>query len=73
MQKLPDDPVSGKDYEYITTAGADYKLFACLENNLQMLPYVSSGYSLTCGGCEDKDGAPVAECIWGVSSSNISP
>lgn len=73
MQKVPNDPTSGKDYEYLSADGSNYKMFACLENNQQMLPYVSSGYSLTCGGCEDKDGTPIAECIWGVSSSNISP
>lgn len=73
MQKVPNDPTSGKDYEYVSANGTDYKIFACLENNLQRLPYESSGHSLTCDGCEDKDGAPVAECIWGVSSSNISP
>jgi len=71
MQKLPDDPVSGKDYEYITTAGADYKLFACLENNLQMLPYISSGYTISCG--TNCNGTPGVPCIWGVSSSNIAP
>lgn len=77
MQKLPDDPVSGKDYEYVTTAGADYKLFACLENNLQKLPYISSGYTIStmisCGPCQDSTGAPVTNCVWGVSSTNITP
>ncbi|MEK9169950.1 MAG: hypothetical protein AAB788_04370, partial [Patescibacteria group bacterium] len=77
MQKLPDDPIPGKDYEYLTTAGADYKLFACLENNLQMLPYTSSGYTTatmtSCGSCQDSAGATVTNCIWGISSSNISP
>lgn len=77
MQKVPDDPVSGKDYEYLTTSGTDYKLFACLENNLQMLPYISSGYTTStmtsCGSCQDSDGADVSNCVWGISSSNISP
>ena len=77
MQKLPDDPVPGKDYEYLTTAGADYKLFACLENNLQMLPYTSSGYTTatmtSCGSCQDSAGATVTNCVWGIASSNISP
>lgn len=73
MIKLPDDPISGKHYEYINTAGADYKLFACLENNLQILPYVSTGYSITCGNCKKPDGVTDTPCIWGVSSSNITP
>jgi type II secretion system protein G len=73
MQKVPNDPVSGKTYEYVSATGTDYKLFACLENNQQMLPYISSGSTLTCGGCKDKDGAAVANCVWGISSSNVSP
>ena len=76
MQKLPDDPISGKDYEYVS-AGTDYKLFACLENNQQMLPYVSSGYTIStmtsCGSCQDSAGTAVPNCVWGISSSNISP
>lgn len=72
MQKVSNDPISGKNYEYVTTAGANYKLFACLENNQQILPYQSSGYSLTCGNCKNQAGGTVV-CIWGVSSTNISP
>ncbi len=75
MQKLPDDPTPGKDYQYVTTAGADYKLFSCLENNQQILPYISSGYTYTsgnCGDCKDQAGSDVL-CVWGVSSSNVSP
>jgi len=76
MQKVPNDPISGKDYEYVST-GTDYKLFACLENNLQKLPYISSGYTIStmtsCSPCQDSTGAPVTNCVWGVSSSNISP
>lgn len=70
MQKVPNDPISGKSYEYLSADGTDYKLFACLENNLQMLPYISSGYTISCGKC---NGTPGVDCIWGVSSSNISP
>lgn len=77
MQKVPDDPISGKKYEYLSADGTNYKLFACLENNLQMLPYISSGYTIStmtsCGPCQDSTGAPVTNCVWGVSSSNISP
>jgi len=73
MQKVPNDPVSGKDYEYLTTSGADYKLFACLENNLQLLPYESTGSNLTCGNCRNPGDTADVECILGISSSNISP
>ena len=73
MQKLPNDPISGKNYEYMQASGTgdDYKLFACLENNQQLLPYVSSGYSITCS--TTCNGTPGIPCVWGVSSSNISP
>lgn len=73
MQKVPDDPISGKDYQYLSTDGADYKLFACLENNLQLLPYESTGSTLTCGNCRNADDTADVECILGISSSNISP
>lgn len=72
MQRVSNDPVSGKNYEYISSTGTDYKLFACLENDQQILPYESTGYSLTCGDCKNQAGATVA-CIWGISSTNISP
>lgn len=71
MLKVPNDPVSGRSYEYVS-AGSDYRLYACLENNLQILPYESTGYSLTCGDCNNQAGTGVP-CIWGISSSNISP
>lgn len=73
MQKVPDDPISGKDYEYLSTDGTNYKLFACLENNLQLLPYESTGYTLTCGDCRNTADTADVECILGISSSNISP
>lgn len=73
MQKVPDDPISGKDYEYLSTNGTDYKLFACLENNLQLLPYESTGSTLTCGDCRNITDTDDVKCILGISSSNISP
>ena len=72
MQKVPDDPVSGKDFQYLSSDGTDYKLFACLENNLQILPYESTESTLSCGNCKNQAGADVP-CIWGIASSNISP
>lgn len=72
MQKVPNDPISGKTYQYLSSTGTDYKLFACLENNQQILPYQSSDYSLTCGNCKNQAGGTVV-CIWGVSSTNITP
>src|SRR3989339_538174 len=59
MQRLPNDPKSGS-YEYLTDAtGSYYKLYACLENDQQILPYESVDYSITCGDCKNKDGADV--------------
>ncbi len=72
MQKVPNDPISGKTYQYLSSDGTNYKLFACLENNLQILPYESSGYLITCGDCKNQAGSQVT-CVWGVSSTNISP
>lgn len=72
MQKVANDPTLSKSYEYLSADGTDYKLFACLENNLQILPYESSDYSITCGDCKNQAGADVA-CVWGISSTNISP
>lgn len=71
MQKVPNDPISGKSYQYLSSDGADYKLFACLENNLQKLPYISSGYTISCG--TNCNGTPGIPCVWGVSSTNVSP
>lgn len=70
MQNIPNDP-SGKTYEYVSLDGTDYRLFACLENNLQRLPYISSGSSLSCGLCRNFDDTADVNCILGVSSSNI--
>ena len=75
MQKLPNDPISGKSYQYFSANDeTSYALYACLENNLQMLPYLSTNYTMDCSvACQDKDGNPVAKCVWGVSSTNVSP
>lgn len=73
MQKVPNDPISGKDYQYLSTDGTNYKLFACLENKLQILPYESTQSTLTCGDCRNPADTVDVECVWGVSSSNISP
>lgn len=74
MQKVPNDPISGKDYQYLLSAdGTSYKVFACLENKLQILPYESTESTLACGNCRNPDNTLDVECVWGVSSSNISP
>jgi len=73
MQKLPNDPTSGS-YGYETDAtGTYYKLYACLENTLQILPYTSSPSTFTCSkNCKNQVDTTVP-CIWGISSSNTTP
>lgn len=78
MKKVPNDPVSGKDYEYYFDSANDgYKLYACLENNQQILPYTSAlspPGSLPCTTeCYAQNGTTKIACYWGISSSNVSP
>lgn len=65
MQKLPEDP-SSNIYVYQTT-GNDYKLYTCIENNLDQGPGVKQdGYAGTnCGVC--------GVCKYGISSPNTTP
>ncbi len=73
MNRVPTDPL-GTIYFYEAPAdGSYYKLYACLENDQQMLPYLSSPARFTCNkNCKDKDNNTVS-CIWGISSTNINP
>lgn len=72
MQRVPNDPSTGKTYAY-ESDGSYYKLYACLENNQQILPYQSSPTSFSCNvNCQYPAGTLVP-CIWGVSSSNTNP
>ncbi|MGB9848197.1 MAG: type II secretion system protein [Microgenomates group bacterium] len=78
MKKVPNDPVSSKTYQYdYDSVNNGYKLYACLENDQQILPYSSA---LTPEGnfncntqCFAQDGQTRIACIWGVSSSNVNP
>lgn len=79
MTKVPDDPIASKHYKYETDAtGSYFKLYACLENNQQILPYISSPGSFSCDNakypCFKPDNTPTtAGCIWGISSPNTNP
>jgi len=76
MQKVPNDPISGKSYQYLSSDGADYKLFACLENNLQILPYnsLSGSPTISCATqCKKQDLSGNITCYWGISSTNTTP
>jgi len=75
MKKVPLDPL-GSTYGYEPASdGTYYKLYACLENNQQVLPYLSTPTSFSCNKqCLGPDKTPTIEgCIWGISSSNVSP
>ncbi len=73
MKKVPVDP-QGATYGYETdTDRTYYRLYACLENDQQILPYESSPSTFTCShNCKNQSGNGVS-CIWGVASSNTSP
>ena len=73
MHKVPIDP-QGSTYGYETDAdGTYYKLYSCLENNQQILPYESTPTDFTCNyQCKNQAGDSV-NCIWGISSSNTEP
>lgn len=76
MQKLPSDPTSGKSYQYISVDGTSYSLYACMENNLQVLPYnsLTGSPTISCSTvCQKQDLSGNITCYWGISSSNISP
>jgi len=73
MLKIPSDPIASQNYLYVSSDGSSYQLYACLENNQQVLPYTTNNSSLSCPiMCKDKSGDSV-ECRWGVSSSNTNP
>ncbi len=78
MEKVPNDPLNGKNYEYDYDATNNgFKLYACLENNQQILPYttaLSPSGGLTCSTtCYAQDGKTKIACFWGISSTNVSP
>lgn len=73
MKKVPVDPQGGS-YGYETDAeGAYYKLYACLENDQQILPYESTPAVFTCAHqCKNQTGL-IVDCVWGISSTNTEP
>lgn len=72
MVKIPNDPKSGS-YEYASTDGTSYSLYACLENTGQILSTVSVNNTMVCPiNCKDT-GNNAIPCVFGVSSSNITP
>lgn len=68
MQKVPNDPLDNNNYVYQTdTNGTYYKLYSCIENQLDQGQGVNqAGYSRTnCGEC--------GVCKYGISSPNTTP
>lgn len=66
MQKIPSDPAPNYSY-YYQSNGVSYRLYSCIENNLDQGPGVNqAGYSGTnCGGC--------GLCKFEVTSPNLAP
>ena len=78
MKLVPNDPLSGKNYEYDYDAtNHGYQLYACLEDNQQILPFnsvLSPSGGLSCTTkCFAHDGTTSITCYYGISSPNISP
>ncbi len=78
MENVPNDPggTTSNSYGYTTDSGGTYyKLYACLENNQQVLPYKSASSTITCPtSCTYTGGGTTqVPCIWGVSSTNAVP
>lgn len=74
MKKVSTDPTGLFGYKYESNSdGSYYKLYTCLENNQQVLPYLSNPANFSCTNyCKDQNNNNVA-CIWGVSSPNTTP
>jgi type II secretion system protein G len=75
MQVIPNDPVTGKYYQYDSSSPyQSYQLYACLENTEQILPYVSTGGTIDCSSinCKNPSLTPVP-CKYGISSPNTQP
>ncbi len=72
MKVIPNDPIFGRNY-YYDSDGSYFKLYACLENDQQTLPYQSNPSSFICNTrCKNKENNTIP-CIFGISSPNVSP
>jgi len=68
MQKVPNDPKSSYSYQY-QSDGTYYRLFSCIENNLDQGPGVSqNGFSGAPSNCGTN-----CQCKYTISSPNITP
>lgn len=74
MQVIPDDPNSNQHYYYNSENGTYYQLYACLENNQQILSIqCNPPAGFICSStCKNSNNNPIP-CIWCISSPNVSP
>jgi len=66
MKKIPNDPVSDYEYQYVVSDDQqNYQLYSCLEN-VEDPDYNETGYTHSCGaGCN--------QCRYGIASPNSLP
>lgn len=65
MAKIPTDPVSSLKYYYVSATGAQYQIYAHLENS-QDPALITTSYNCASGG-------GTSLCNWGLSSANTNP
>lgn len=74
MQKLPNDPLANRRYQYFTDSGTNYRIYACMENNqITVQDWAAALPSGICSTTSCKKGATPVECVYGVSDSNSLP
>ncbi len=69
MAQLPGDPISSLKYYYISATGAQYQIYAHLENNQDSAinPTITNEHI----NCDNAGGTTY--CNWGLSSANTNP
>ena len=77
MQKIPTDPTTSPNY-YFTINDQSYRMYACLENSEQILPYdlplsADPGANWCDHTCYNKSNNAKISCIWVVADSNNDP
>jgi general secretion pathway protein G len=75
MQVVPADPLSSQSYSY-SSDGTYYRLYACMENDQQILPAdsVNAGAFSCSTECLASDGTPTTDgCIYGISDPGSLP
>lgn len=73
MQKMPNDPLANRRYQYFSDTGTNYRIYACMENNQMVVPVWVNAPANICTTTSCKRGETSVECVWAVSDSNSSP